>query len=44
LPRIDILFDNLAGAKVFSKVDLCSGYSQIKIRLEDVSKTVFSIM
>jgi hypothetical protein len=42
LPRIDILFDQHAGAKVFSKVDLCSGYHQIKIRLEDVPKTAFS--
>jgi hypothetical protein len=42
LPRIDILFDQLAGAKVFSKVDLCSGYHQIKIRPEDVPKTAFS--
>jgi hypothetical protein len=42
LPYIDILFDQLIGAKVFSKVDLCSGYHQIKIRLEDVPKTTFS--
>jgi hypothetical protein len=42
LPHIDILFDQLAGAKVFSKVDLCSGYHQIKIRPEDVPKTAFS--
>jgi hypothetical protein len=43
LPHIDILFDQLTGAKVFSKVDLHSGYHQIKIRLEDVPKTAFSI-
>jgi hypothetical protein len=42
LPRIDVLFDQLVGAKVFSKIDLCSGYHQIKIRASDVPKTVFS--
>jgi hypothetical protein len=42
LPRIDILIDQLASAKVFSKVDLRSGYHQIKIRPEDVPKTAFS--
>jgi hypothetical protein len=42
LPRIDILFDQLAGVKVFSKVDLRSGYHQMKIRPEDVPKTAFS--
>jgi hypothetical protein len=42
LGRIDILFDQLTGAKVFFNVDLCSGYHQIKIHLEDVPKTTFS--
>jgi hypothetical protein len=42
LPHIDILFDQLVGARVLSKVDLHSGYYQIKIRPEDVPKTAFS--
>jgi len=42
LPRIDILFDQLSRAKVFSKNDLRSGYHRIKIRLEDIPKTAFS--
>jgi hypothetical protein len=42
LARIDILFDQLTGARVFSKVDLRSGYHQIKIRPKDVPNTVFS--
>jgi len=42
LPRIDIVFDQLAKAKVFSKIDLRSGYHQIKIRPEVVPKTAFS--
>jgi hypothetical protein len=42
LPRIDILSDQLAGDKVFSKVNLHSGYHQIKIRPKDIPKTAFS--
>ena len=41
LLRIDTLFDQLAGAKVFSKIDLRSGYYQIKIRPQDTPKIVF---
>jgi hypothetical protein len=43
LPHIDILFDQLAGAQVFSKIYLRSGYHQIKIRDEDIPKMAFSM-
>jgi hypothetical protein len=42
VPCIDILFDQLAEAQVFSKIDLCSGYHQIKIRAGDIPKTAFT--
>ena len=42
LPCIDTLFDQLASAKVFSKIDLHSRYHQIKIRTQDIPKTAFS--
>ena len=41
LPKIEDLFDQLNGAKVFSKIDLRSGYYQLKIRPQDIPKTTF---
>ncbi|EOY03208.1 Uncharacterized protein TCM_017838 [Theobroma cacao] len=41
LPRIDDLFDQLQGAQCFSKIDLRFGYHQLRIRNEDIPKTVF---
>jgi hypothetical protein len=42
LPHIDLLLNQLTGAKVFSKIDLWSGYNEIKIRKEDILKMAFS--
>ncbi|GKF90138.1 hypothetical protein Tco_0264101, partial [Tanacetum coccineum] len=41
LPRIDILFDQLQGSRVYSKIDLRSGYHQLSVREEDIPKTTF---
>jgi hypothetical protein len=42
LPRIEDLFNQIRGARVFSKIDLRSGYHQMKIRPSDILKTAFS--
>jgi hypothetical protein len=42
LPRIEDLFDQMRGARVFSKIDLRSGYHKMKIRPSDIPKTNFS--
>ncbi|GJV53352.1 putative reverse transcriptase domain-containing protein [Tanacetum coccineum] len=41
LPRIDDLFDQLQGSSVYSKIDLWSGYHQLRVREEDIPKTAF---
>nr|GEW00268.1 putative reverse transcriptase domain-containing protein [Tanacetum cinerariifolium] len=41
LPRIDDLFDQLQGSSVYSKIDMRSGYHQLRVREEDIPKTAF---
>ena len=41
LPRIDDLFDQLRGARVYSKIDLRTGYHQLRVRDTDIPKTAF---
>ena len=41
LPRIDDLFDQLRGERIYSKIDLCTSYHQLKVREADIPKTTF---
>ena len=41
IPRVDVLLDSLKGARIFSRLDLCSGYYQVEIEDNSVEKTAF---
>ena len=41
MSRIDDLFDQLRGVQVYSKIDLCTGYHQLRVRETDIPKTTF---
>ena len=41
LPRIDDLFEQLRGARVYSKIELFTGYHQLRVRVTDIPKTAF---
>ena len=43
MPRIDDLFDQLRGVRVYSKIDLCTDYHQLRVREADMPKTTFSM-
>ena len=43
LSRIDDLFDQLRGVQVYSKINLCTGYHQLRVREADIPKTVFKM-
>ena len=44
LPRIDDLFDQLRREQVYSKIDLCTGYHQLRVRETDIPKTMFKTL